>query len=292
MYNEELETLIDAALADGVLTEKEKQILFKRAQSLGIDLDEFEIVLDTRMLELQKKRNSSGVSNADVSNIINRYRREFESIKKTRIDSQFRPYTRTGKRGEYIDVERFDDEGTIDAQKSYILSLHPSGKEESLAALRFLLSFLPSGKDDVGQRRQRNPFVDDANNRFRAIVENASSDYSSDASFVSKLNSIKSEYNRIAALIEDGIKSQNKMIKKMRIKKKIRLYSILVLLAAAWLLMIVDDLWWLCLLLNVLTLGIYGFCRLTLIIDDIEDAGAKEQMKRYNDEIKKFEQIV
>ena len=35
MYNEKLEELIDAALADGVLTEKEKQVLFKKAQESG-----------------------------------------------------------------------------------------------------------------------------------------------------------------------------------------------------------------------------------------------------------------
>ena len=55
MYNEQLENLIDAALADGVLTEKEKQILFKKAQTMGIDLDEFEMVLDARLVELKKK---------------------------------------------------------------------------------------------------------------------------------------------------------------------------------------------------------------------------------------------
>ena len=31
MYNEQLEKLIDYALADGELTEKEKQVLFKKA---------------------------------------------------------------------------------------------------------------------------------------------------------------------------------------------------------------------------------------------------------------------
>ncbi len=55
MYNEQMEGLISAALADGVLTEKEKQILFKKAQSMGIDLDEFEMVLDARLVELKKK---------------------------------------------------------------------------------------------------------------------------------------------------------------------------------------------------------------------------------------------
>lgn len=55
MYNEKLEALITAALADGVLTEKEEQILFKKAEAMGIDLDEFEMVLDARLVELKKK---------------------------------------------------------------------------------------------------------------------------------------------------------------------------------------------------------------------------------------------
>lgn len=54
MYNAQLESLIEMALADGVLTEKEKQVLFKRAQALGIDLDEFEMVLDAKLYEKQK----------------------------------------------------------------------------------------------------------------------------------------------------------------------------------------------------------------------------------------------
>ena len=59
MYNEKIEALIKAALADGVLTEKEKQVLFKRAQEQGIDLDEFEMVLDARLIELQKAEKSA-----------------------------------------------------------------------------------------------------------------------------------------------------------------------------------------------------------------------------------------
>ena len=56
MYNEKIEQLIKAALADGVLTEKEKQVLFKNAQAAGIDLDEFEMILDARLVELQKSK--------------------------------------------------------------------------------------------------------------------------------------------------------------------------------------------------------------------------------------------
>ena len=54
MYDQKLEELIDAALEDGVLTEKEKQVLFKKAQAMGVDLDEFEMVLDARLVKAQK----------------------------------------------------------------------------------------------------------------------------------------------------------------------------------------------------------------------------------------------
>ncbi len=55
MYNKELEKLIEMALMDGELTEKEKQILFKKAEKFGVDLDEFEMVLDAKLFEKQKK---------------------------------------------------------------------------------------------------------------------------------------------------------------------------------------------------------------------------------------------
>ena len=68
MYNEQLESLIDAALADGVLTEKEKQVLFKKAQTFGIDLDEFEVVLDAKLVKLQKEEKAKAAASAPKSN--------------------------------------------------------------------------------------------------------------------------------------------------------------------------------------------------------------------------------
>ena len=59
MYNEKIEALIKAALADGVLTEKEKQILFRKAEEHGIDLDEFEMVLDAKLYELQQSNTTN-----------------------------------------------------------------------------------------------------------------------------------------------------------------------------------------------------------------------------------------
>lgn len=62
MYNEQLEKLIALALADGELTEKEKQILFKRAEAEGIDLDEFEMVLEARIFEKTKTKTTEPVA--------------------------------------------------------------------------------------------------------------------------------------------------------------------------------------------------------------------------------------
>jgi len=55
MYNDQIENLINLALADGVLTDKEKKVLFKKAEEEGIDLDEFEMVLDAKLHNLKGK---------------------------------------------------------------------------------------------------------------------------------------------------------------------------------------------------------------------------------------------
>ena len=54
MYASQLENLIEMALMDGELAEKEKQVLFKKAAALGIDLDEFEMVLNAKLFEKKK----------------------------------------------------------------------------------------------------------------------------------------------------------------------------------------------------------------------------------------------
>ena len=75
MYDERIEQLISAALADGVLTEKEKKILFKRAQAQGIDLYEFEMVLDARLVELQKVEKEKAAKSALRSNKLGEVRK-------------------------------------------------------------------------------------------------------------------------------------------------------------------------------------------------------------------------
>ena len=54
MLTPELEQLINYALEDGVLTDKERSVLMRKAQAAGADLDEFEMILEAKLHEVQK----------------------------------------------------------------------------------------------------------------------------------------------------------------------------------------------------------------------------------------------
>ena len=54
MFSQELEEIIDAALADGEITEKERAVLHKRAIAEGVDPDELDVVIDGRLVKMKK----------------------------------------------------------------------------------------------------------------------------------------------------------------------------------------------------------------------------------------------
>lgn len=54
MLSKELEEIIEAALVDGTLTEKERAVLHKRAQNEGVDPDELDIIIDARLAKIKK----------------------------------------------------------------------------------------------------------------------------------------------------------------------------------------------------------------------------------------------
>lgn len=63
MFSEELQMLIDAAIADGEITEKERAVLHKRALAEGVDLDELDMILDARLVKRnQAQENSNSIS--------------------------------------------------------------------------------------------------------------------------------------------------------------------------------------------------------------------------------------
>ena len=69
MLSKELEEIVEAALADGVLTDKERAVLHKRAQAEGVDPDELDIVLDGRLAKM--KRSEDWLRPAPPQNLAN-----------------------------------------------------------------------------------------------------------------------------------------------------------------------------------------------------------------------------
>ena len=70
MYNEEVEKLIEMALLDGDLTERERQILLSKAESMGINLAEFEMVLEAKLFEKNKRDNSTVVNSDKMGSLV------------------------------------------------------------------------------------------------------------------------------------------------------------------------------------------------------------------------------
>ena len=61
----EIEKLIDLAIADGQITDKERNVILKKATDLGVDADEVEMVLDGKLhqLEANKPKSKEKVGN-------------------------------------------------------------------------------------------------------------------------------------------------------------------------------------------------------------------------------------
>lgn len=55
MFSKELEEVIDAALADGTITDTERRVLHKRAVAEGVDPDELDVVIDGRLAKMKKQ---------------------------------------------------------------------------------------------------------------------------------------------------------------------------------------------------------------------------------------------
>ena len=64
--NPEIEKLIDLALSDGKITDKERSVILKKAEKLGEDPDEVEMILDRRLSESKKLKTKEKVGNIKV----------------------------------------------------------------------------------------------------------------------------------------------------------------------------------------------------------------------------------
>lgn len=68
VFSARLEALISSALQDGVLTDQEKAILKKRAEKEGEDWDEVEMILNSRLAEVNSSATSEPSSQKNIEN--------------------------------------------------------------------------------------------------------------------------------------------------------------------------------------------------------------------------------
>lgn len=52
---EEIETLIQQYLTDGVLTDKERQVILRKAEGVGLDRDEIDLYLDAEVQKIDQQ---------------------------------------------------------------------------------------------------------------------------------------------------------------------------------------------------------------------------------------------
>lgn len=237
LYNPQLEKLIDIAFADGVLTEKEKQILFKKAQAMGIDLDEFEMVLDAKLVILQNKEKEKTAKSAPKS-------AKYGDVRKCpQCGAVIQTYmTKCSQCG--YEFENVEAGGAI-KELSQLLR-----KTSSFKWGNVVKSFsIPSTKSD---------FIDFLTFLHSNAVKEPDSDYGEACKAkleecIVKSHVIFSEDKQIQQLI-DNIQKEEKRQNKLRIYKKVIPWVIILcLIACEWLL----D-WWVIfiVLLNVVTLAI------------------------------------
>lgn len=82
MYSQELEELIEAILADGEISPKERNILHRRAMSEGIDPDEIDVVVEGRLIKKLSQTSSNSINqNNDTSNVTNKINKQRETKK-------------------------------------------------------------------------------------------------------------------------------------------------------------------------------------------------------------------
>jgi ribosomal protein L37AE/L43A len=68
MLHPDLQKLIELALDDGEVTEKERQILHRKAVTLGQDIDELDIIIEGKLRKLQNQNEDQSKSNYECPN--------------------------------------------------------------------------------------------------------------------------------------------------------------------------------------------------------------------------------
>lgn len=91
LFSPRMEALINSALRDGVLTDQEKAVLKRRAEKEGEDWDEVEMIINSRLAEIQKAK---GIQVSEPHDVQENRKKTMglKDIKKALLFLSFKPY--------------------------------------------------------------------------------------------------------------------------------------------------------------------------------------------------------
>lgn len=104
MFSEELELLVEAALKDGEISEKELAVLHKRAQAEGFDIDEFDLLLEARITDKQKEmeEDEAELEKSKEPSALTKLLNRIEEINNTKFKGSFFGATAAQKKTEAL----------------------------------------------------------------------------------------------------------------------------------------------------------------------------------------------
>ncbi|MBF0964226.1 MAG: hypothetical protein HXK17_02555, partial [Alloprevotella sp.] len=163
MLTPELEQLIQYALADGVLTDKERAVLMKKAEAAGADLDEFEMILEAKVHEAKKAAAAAAPKASNKEGEMKKCPHCGTPITSFRTTCQECGYEFRNIEAVESAAVLFEQIKNLEMEKARELSLHENNKNKQLEAF--------GGVYSSERRKERDDLTRRLNESGKAIVK-------------------------------------------------------------------------------------------------------------------------
>lgn len=223
MYSKELESIIDAALVDGLLTDKEREVLHRRAAQEGVDADELDVVIEGRLAKIKQEKEGSrpALPASDKRGNVVRCPNCGSPVQAGAVKCAECDYVFTNVQANSSMV-RFQ-KGLEDIQEKYDLKIEKASKKEKYdlgldmneEMKRFIQQFpIPSSKEDLieftsamdGKRRNSNGGYEDAYRaKYKECVLKIKTLFSDDPQMMNLVKSTDTKWGRVSSGTKDLI---------------------------------------------------------------------------------------
>jgi hypothetical protein len=188
--NPEIEKLIELALADGQITEKERNVVLKKAAELGVDVDEVEMVLDGKihLLQSNKPKQKEKVGNIKACPACG------ASVKALEFSCSDcgHEFINKSSNSNFIELEKKLFTAKNDESRIKIINDHPISNDKE--TLFELLSYM-SSKVLSADSQMDNELINAYQSRAIEIITKLKLICSSDQTLMQELNNISKKMN-------------------------------------------------------------------------------------------------